>query len=138
MRIIYLALLLLVVTSGCKTVENRNIVGKWELIEFRLVGQGGDPVSNEEILRNAGAIWEMQFSKNGNFMQKFNMRKPSMEMEEEKGTWEVVDDTLKIDLELDMVVSELDYTYTLKDNIMVLTLAPEESKAKIITTFRKK
>ena len=138
MRIAYLAILLVIVMFGCKTTENTKFVGSWELIEFRLVGQGGDPVSDEETLKGAGAVWEMHFEKDGDFTQQFNMRKHDMTMETEEGTWEVVEDTLKIDLDIDMVVSELDYTYTMKDNLMVLTLAPEEAKAKIITTFRKK
>ncbi len=138
MKITYILILLLFVVSGCKTVGNKNIVGDWELIEFRLVGQGGNPVSNEETLRKAGAVWDMNFKKNGEFKQNFNMRKPGKEMEVEEGTWKVDDDTLSIELEINTVISQMDYTYKLDENILTLTLAPEEAQGKIITKFRKK
>ncbi len=138
MRISYILILLLFIISGCKTVGNKNIVGNWELIEFRLIGQGGNPVSNEQTLRNAGAVWDMHFKKNGDFKQNFNMRNQSKKMEVEEGTWKINEDTLSIELEINTVISQMDYTYKLDDNVLTLTLAPEEAKGKIITKFRKK
>ncbi len=134
----YFVVFLVMLLAGCKTIGDKRLVGKWELVEFALVGQGGNPVSNAETLRNAGAVWDLEFSKNGDFSQKFNMRKRSMEMETEEGTWKTEQDSLLIELQKDVVASKLDYTYKFKEDTLVLTLAPRESKSKIITKFVEK
>lgn len=123
---------------GCANTGTRQLVGTWELVEFRLLGTGGDPVSNEKTLRDAGAIWDMKFSRNGKFRQDFNMRSREMQMESEEGTWVTVDDSLKIEIIADIVVSELNYTYTFDNNILVLSLKNPVYNTEIITRFRKK
>ncbi|MBT6005549.1 MAG: hypothetical protein HOG79_07505 [Prolixibacteraceae bacterium] len=124
--------------ASCHVVGNKRLVGNWELIEFRLVGQGGDPVSDEEILRKAGAVWDLKFVADGKFSQEFNMRTPSMKMEIEEGSWKTANDSLIIDLQLDSGVSKLNYTYKFENYILILTLSNLQSKSSIITRFRKK
>ncbi|HKJ78375.1 MAG TPA: lipocalin family protein [Prolixibacteraceae bacterium] len=136
-----LALLLFVlsiIVVGCETAGDPQIVGEWEITEFRIIGPGGDAASNEEKLNNAGAKWDLEFSKNGEFVQTFNMRKRNMEMETEKGTWTTNGDSLKIVLHIDTIKSNLDYTYEINQDTLTLTLAPEISDTKIITKFREK
>jgi hypothetical protein len=128
----------LVVIMGCATTGSKELVGTWEIIEFRLVGTGGDPVSNEKILRDAGAVWDMKFSKNGKFRQDFNMRQHEMTMESEKGTWKISEDSLKIELDFDTITSFLPYIYKLEENILELTLTNDFYNTKVITKFRKK
>lgn len=123
---------------GCATTANKELVGSWEIIEFRLVGMGGDPVSTEKILRDAGAVWEMEFSKNGDFKQDFNMRKQDMAMETEEGEWSAHNDSLKIEISSDIVASTLKYTYEINEDTLVLSLRNPDTDAKIITRFRKK
>lgn len=123
---------------GCATTGSKELVGSWEIIEFRLIGIGGDPVSTEKILRDAGAVWDMKFSKNGEFRQDFNMRQRDMTMETEEGTWTVVDDSLKIEIQSDIVATNLNYTYEVNEDTLVLSLRNPDTDAKIITSFRKK
>jgi len=131
-------LLVIFLWAGCNNESESRLKGEWELIEFALIGTGGDPVSDEETLRNAGAIWDMEFKGNGDFKQNFNMRTPEMEMEVEEGTWKTTKDSLIIELQIDTIESRLEYTYKLKDDTLFLTLAPEQSPAQVKTKFRKK
>jgi hypothetical protein len=131
-------LLLSIAIFGCSTKMNKNLVGDWEIIEFRLIGRSGDSTSDEKTLRDAGAIWDLDFSKNGNFRQSFNMRTPEMKMEVEQGTCKTSADTLTIELEIDTITSTLIYNYEIENEVLTLTLAPEEVNSKIITKFRKK
>lgn len=131
-------LLIGIAIIGCNADVGKNLVGTWEIIEFRLIGQNGDSTSDEKKLRDAGAIWDVDFSKNGNFRQSFNMRSPEMKMEVEQGTWQVSADTLTIELEIDTISSTLIYNYEIEDEVLTLTLAPKEVNSKIITKFRKK
>ncbi len=128
----------LVVLMGCATTGSKELVGTWEIIEFRLIGTGGDPVSNEKVLKDAGAVWEMKFSKNGKFRQDFNMRQRDMTMEFEQGTWEAGEDSLKIELDFDTITSVLPYLYKLDENILELTLSNDFYNTKVVTKFRKK
>ncbi len=131
-------LLSVVFAIGCSSTKQSGLPGEWEIIEFRLVGTGGDPVSDEKTLSDAGAVWEMQFDENGDFSQKFNMRDPDMKMEEESGTWFQKNDSLIIKLEIDTFTSTLPYLYEFKGDTLQLTLQNPHDNAKVITKFRKK
>lgn len=140
----FVLIVLIIGFSNCKSVGKKdlggdgNLVGEWEIIEFRLIGQGGDPVSDEETLRNAGAVWDLKFSRNGDFRQSFNMRQRDMTMEVEEGTWKTSGDSLKIELQIDTITSNLYYTYKINQDVLTLTMAPQEVNSKIITKFREK
>lgn len=138
MNIKIVLIIALVGLMSCATTGNKELVGSWEIIEFRLIGMGGDPVSTEKILRDAGAVWEMEFSKNGDFKQDFNMRKQDMTMETEEGTWTAFNDSLQIEIRSDIVASNLNYTYEINEDTLVLSLRNPDTDAKIITRFRKK
>jgi hypothetical protein len=130
--------IVLAAIMGCATTGSKELVGSWEIIEFRLIGMGGDPVSTEKILRDAGAVWDMKFSGNGDFSQNFNMRQRDMTMETEEGNWTAFNDSLKIEIRSDVVATNLNYTYKINEDTLVLSLRNPETDSKIITRFRKK
>lgn len=138
MRVHFVLLFFIILVISCQNGENKKLPGTWELIEFTLVSEDGEKVSDKETLRNAGAVWNLEFSEEGDFEQEFNMRDPGMKMEEEKGTWKIVGDSLKIDLQIDMITSTLPYTYQFKDDTLILTLTNQQYNSKVITKFRKK
>jgi hypothetical protein len=138
MKLKFVFIIGLIALMSCATTGSKELVGTWEIIEFRLIGMGGDPVSNEKILRDAGAVWDMKFFRNGKFRQDFNMRQRDMTMEFEEGTWKASDDSLKIEIVDDIVVVELDYTYELNNNILELSLRNPDTNSKVVTLFRKK
>jgi hypothetical protein len=131
-------IILLIILLGCATTDNLHLVGTWELVEFSLIGTGGDPVSNEKTLRDAGAVWDIDLSKNGNFRQDFNMRRSDMTMESEKGSWTATEDSLLVELDFDTTTSILPYVYKIENDLLVLTLTNEFTNASVVTKFRKK
>jgi hypothetical protein len=138
MKLKFVIIIGMIALMSCATTGSKELVGTWEIIEFRLIGMGGDPVSNEKVLKDAGAVWDMKFLKNGKFRQDFNMRQRNMTMEFEEGTWKAFDDSLKIEIVDDIVVVNLDYTYVLNDNILELSLRNPDTNSKVVTLFRKK
>jgi hypothetical protein len=138
MKLKFVFVIGLIALMSCATTGSKELVGTWEIIEFRLIGMGGDPVSDEKILKDAGAVWDMKFFKNGKFRQDFNMRQRDMTMEFEEGTWKASDDSLKIEIVDDIVVVALDYTYELNNNILELSLRNPDTNSKVVTLFRKK
>ena len=138
MRNLYIFLLALFLLTSCNNESDSRFKGEWELIEFALIGMGGDPMSDEETLRNAGAIWDMQFKGNGDFRQNFNMRTAEMEMEVEEGTWKATEDSLIIKLQIDIITSRMAYTYKMEGDTLSLLLAPEGAPTQVKTKFRRK
>ena len=123
---------------SCKTGIDNPLVGNWEIVEFRFTDWERDPGRDEDFLKKDGAIWDMEFSKNGKFKQSFNMRRPDKKMETEEGTWRTVGDTLKIETQSDGTTSKWDYTYELNDSTLTMTLAGEMIDSKLIIKFREK
>jgi len=130
---------LLIAVNGCNNVDNNGLEGSWEIIEFRMI-QGGNEVMNSTAknLTDAGAVWDLNFSKNGKFSQNFNMRNPQMKMETEKGSWTVSGDSIKIELLSDTLTTKMNYKYKISNDTLNLSLTHPISKSSVITKFTKK
>jgi len=138
MKIKYLLIVLLIAVIGIQAANNKKLFGIWEITEFKLVMKGKTTVSDEKTLRDAGAVWNLQFSEDGSFKQDFNMRTPEKKMKTEKGKWNTVNDSLFIELTIDTIVDKLSYTYILLGDAVVLTLENPRTTDKVITRFRRK
>ena len=130
---------LLIAVNGCNNVDNNGLEGSWEIIEFRMI-QGGNEVMNSTAknLKDAGAVWDLNFSENGKFSQNFNMRNPQMKMETEKGSWTVSGDSIKIELLSDTLTTKMNYKYKISNDTLNLSLTHPISKSSVITKFTKK
>lgn len=137
-RFVLVLFLFSVVCIHCKTSGDNQLVGKWEIVEFRFTDWEKDPGRDEDFLKEDGAVWDMEFFKNGKFKQSFNMRRPDKKMETEEGTWHTVGDTLKIETRSSGATSKWDYTYELNDGTLTMTLAGEMIDSKLIIKFREK
>jgi len=138
MKFKYLLFILLLSVIVLQAANNKRLFGIWEMTEFKLVQKGKATVSDEKTLRDAGAIWNLEFSEDGSFKQNFNIRTPDMKMESEKGNWSTVNDSLFIELQIDTFVNKLNYTYILLGDVVVLTLENPMTTDKVITRFRRK
>ena len=138
MKFKYLLFILLLSVIVLQAANNKRLFGIWEMTEFKLVQKGKATVSDEKTLRDAGAIWNLEFSEDGSFKQNFNIRTPEMKMESEKGKWSTVNDSLFIELQIDTFVNKLNYTYILLGDVVVLTLENPMTTDKVITRFRRK
>lgn len=138
MKLKYLVFIVLITTIGLHAANNKKLFGVWEIVEFKLFQKGKPAVSDEKTLRDAGAVWNLYFSGDGNFKQEFNIRTPDMKMETEKGNWSTSTDSLFIELQLDTFTSKLNYSYILLGDAVVLTLQHPSSPDKVVTKFRRK
>ena len=130
---------LLIATSGCNSVDDNGLEGSWGIIEFKMI-QGGNEVMNSTTknLTDAGAVWDLNFYKNGEFRQDFNMRNPQMEIETEKGSWSISGDSIKIVLVSDTLTTKMNYTYKINNDTLNLSLTHPISKSSVRTIFTKK
>jgi len=138
MKFKYLLFILLLSVIVLQAANNKRLFGIWEMTEFKLVQKGKATVSDEKTLRDAGAIWNLEFSEDGSFKQNFNIRTPEMKMESEKGKWSTINDSLFIELQIDTFVNKLNYTYISLGDVVVLTLENPMTTDKVITRFRRK
>lgn len=128
----------LFVVTGFASTGTIQFAESWEIIEFRLVGMEGDTVCNEKTIRVAGVLGDMKFSCDGKFRTDFNMRTRSMIMEYEEGTWQAFDDSFKIGIVSGIVATELNYTCTIENDILVLLLRSPQVETKLNTKFSNK
>ena len=138
MKYKYLVVILLISFIGLKAANNKNLIGSWEIVEFKIFQKGTPAVSDEKTLRDSGAEWNMYFSKDGSFKQEFNMRSPSMKMETEEGIWSTGTDSLFIEIKIEDFSRKLNYYYVMLGDAVVLTLQHPTSPDKIVTKFRRK
>lgn len=138
MKVKYLIILLLSSVFGLFAQNNKRLVGKWELVEFTLKQGKQTAVSDEKTLRDAGAIWFIDFYADGNFEQSFNMRRTDMAMETQTGKWQTKNDSLFVELQIDTITSKLNYGYVLFGDVVVFTLENPVTYDKVITRFRRK
>ncbi len=135
----YVLFALLITTVSCNNTKDNSVTGKWRIIEFNMF-QGGKQVmsSTNKNLTDAGAVWDLIFSKNGKFVQNFNMRNPEMKMETESGTWSISGDSLKILLNSDTLTTKMNYVYKINSDTMKLSLTHPITKNGVTTVFVRK
>lgn len=138
MKLQYVIVLAFFLFVECKIVGDKNLVGNWDLIEFRITRDGKESVSSEKILRDAGAVWEAKFSSNGKFQQNVNMSNPEMKMITQEGIWESYGDSVKIELHIDTITTEMHYKYQITDDILTMSLEHPISHNTVVSKFRKK
>jgi hypothetical protein len=128
----------LISVVGFKAANNKNLIGSWEIVEFKIIQKGIPAVSDEKTLRDSGAEWNMYFSEDGSFKQEFNMRTPTMQMETEEGKWSTDADSLYIEINVEDFSRTLNYYYVMLGDAVVLTLQHPTTPDKIVTKFRRK
>ncbi len=138
MKFKYLFVVFLLLTVCTSAINNKNIIGVWELVEFTLVQKGVPAKSDEKTLRDAGSVWNMYFYEDGSFKQEFNMRNSKMTMESEKGTWSTKADSLIVEIQVDNFTRKLTYSFISLGDAFVLTLQHPETPDKVVTKFRRK
>lgn len=139
MKFKYALILLIVVVFGCSNSADDQLVGKWEINEFTVIRVNNKTkVSDANELKEAGSVWNMKLSRNGEFKQEFNMRSLENKMEVETGSWSINQDSLKIVLVNDTVSVPMNYTYKIENNLLVLKLTNANNKNEVICKFERK
>ncbi len=113
-----------------------NMIGTWNIIEFATITDENSEKMTEDKLKEDGSVWDLIFNEEGKIKQTSNMRTGSIESQE--GTWDIAEDTLSLIFQMNDRKIELNYTYELKENILVLMRNNPMGTLKIVSKFRKK
>lgn len=128
--------IIIFVFVSCNTQKNP-FVGEWEIIEFAVYArQRTVSFSDEKLLREQGAVWDLDFKRNGSFKQQFNMRQKE-KMETEEGSFEFRQDSLFIHFS-DVDVQNIRYSYLFNNDTLTLEVNEKLNQTRLVTRFRKK
>jgi hypothetical protein len=133
----YLIVLFCIVSFAFSNAQVKDLVGTWNLIEFTVISDNNSEKMNEDKLKENGSVWDLFFMEEGKFKQTSNMSGTGT-MDSQEGVWKTSENNLTIGLQINDRKFDLNYTYELKENILVLTRANPMGTMKIIATFRKK
>ena len=134
------------ISSNAQTTAIKNLIGTWNIIDFEIIGNEMSDKKNKDYIKENGLVWDLFLMENGKFKQnnnfgflKFsNMNKSGMASYE--GEWRAWDENLTISFQMNDRKSDMNYTYDLKENILVLmrSMRSKYGTMKIICQYKKK
>ncbi len=126
-----------ITTFSISNAQVIDLIGTWNIIEFAVISDENSEKMTEDKLKEDGSVWDLFFMEEGKFKQTSNMSGTGT-MDSQEGTWKTSDDNLTIVLQMDDRKFELNYTFELKKNILVLTRSNPMGTIKIVSKFKKK
>lgn len=121
------------------TNSKQKLLGDWEIIEFAIfTGETQNMLSTRKILNDAGAVWDMKFTEDGNFVQEFNMRGMEKRMEKEAGSFEINKDTLTIIFQNEDRISSIPYKFEFVNDTLKMQTVAKGTDVIIKTKYLKK
>jgi len=126
----------LVISYSISNAQNTDLIGSWEIIEFTINSNENSDVRTEDQLKSEGSIWDLFFMEENKFKQTSNMSGTGT-MDSQEGTWNALNDNLTIELQMNGQKFKLNYTYVVKDNILVLSRSNPNGTMKIVSKFKK-
>jgi Lipocalin-like domain len=136
MKTLILALLCLTTFSSMKG-QDKNLVGTWNLTSWANVSDAGTTKMTEDQLKADNQSTLYIFLEDGKFKVTSNMA-GSGTMDSYDGTWKTSENKVVITLKIGEQTADLDNTYELKNDTLILTRVSPDNSLKIINTFRKK
>ncbi len=110
--------------------------GTWNLNEFTFINEENTDTMNSDKLREDDSVWDLFFMETNKFKQTSNMS-GSGTMDSQEGTWKTSNENLTFDLEMNEQKIELNYTYELKDNTLILNRSNPVGTMKVIAKFKR-
>lgn len=126
-----------IITFSISNAQVGDLIGTWNINEFGVVNGYNIEEMNEDKLKENGSVWDLFFMEEGKFKQTSNMSGTGT-MDSREGIWKTSDDKLTISLEMNGRKFDLNYTYELKENILVLNRSNPTGTMKIVSKFKKK
>jgi hypothetical protein len=122
------------------SVSNAQVIdlkGTWTMVEMTNISGQGTQTMTENQMKADGAVTDFFFMEDGKFKQTSNMS-GSGTLDTYEGTWKIEGNKLIITLRLGERNIDVDYTYELKENTLVLTRTSPDGTMKIISTYKEK
>lgn len=111
--------------------------GTWTMFEMTYLMGDEAQTFSEEMMKNEGAITEYVFMNEGKFSQTSNMS-GSGTTETYEGTWKTNGNELIITLLIGEREMDVDYTWEIKEDLLILTRTAPDGSMKIVMSFREK
>ena len=136
MKTLFLAAICLITFSSLNG-QDKNLVGTWNLISWANVTTAGTTKMTEAQMKAENQSTLYIFLEDGKFKVTSNMA-GSGTMDSYDGTWKSSENKVIITLKIGEQTADLDNTYQLKNDTLVLTRVAPDNSVKIINTFSKK
>lgn len=126
-------------SANCNKEQEQqiNIDGTWGISDLTYKTPDGTQKVMEAEIKNGSAVTDFFFMDEGKFKQTSNMS-GSGTMETYEGSWKLTGNKLIITLQLNGQSVDVDYTYELKNGLLILTRTSPDGKMSIVTTFKRK
>jgi hypothetical protein len=129
---------LCLVTPFVIHAQNNALIGTWKIVGLEYVTDQGTQKVMEAEIKAGTATTELYIMDDGKWKQTSNMS-GSGTLDTYEGTWKTSGNKIIVNLKIGDQYFDVEWTYELKDNSLILTRAADpQGKTKIVNTFRKK
>jgi hypothetical protein len=136
MKTLILVVLCLTAFSTIKG-QDKKLVGTWNLTSWSNISSAGSANMTEAQMKAENQSTLYIFLEDGKFRVTSNMA-GSGTMDTYDGTWKSSENKLIITLKIGEQTADLDNTYELKNDTLILTRVAPDNSIKIVNTFSKK
>lgn len=136
MKTTILTLLCLMAFSSIRG-QDKNLIGTWNLTGWANITSAGTTKMTEAQLKAENQSTLYIFLEDGKFKVTTNMS-GSGTIDSYDGTWKSSENKVTITLKIGEQTADLDNTYELKNDTLILTRVAPDNSIKIINTFTKK
>ncbi|MEE4178523.1 MAG: hypothetical protein V2I46_13540 [Bacteroides sp.] len=130
--LVVLICLLAAVALEAQTIEPAT----WSMFEMTYVMGEETQTFSEEMMKTEGASTDYFFMEEGKFRQTSNMSGSGI-METYEGTWKTDGNMLIITLLIGERQMDVDYTWQMKEKVLMLSRTAPDGSMKIVMSFRK-
>lgn len=129
--------LLFLLTAPAIKAQEVNFIGTWTMFEMvYIVGENTQKMT-EDMMKINNAFTDFFIMEQGKFRQTSNMA-GSGTTETYEGTWKVAEKKLIITLLINNQPRDVDYTWEMKPDALILTRTSPDGSMKIISSYKKK
>lgn len=124
-------------TCFVSSAQVNDLIGEWNLIDFRIDADSDIQQMNEDKLKSDGSVWNLFLMEGDKFKQTSNMSGTGT-MDTHEGIWKISGNNLTISILINGQFYDLNYTFILEENILTLVRSNPMGTMKITGKFRKK
>jgi len=125
-----------IATYSISNAQTTDLIGSWEIIEFAINSNENSDIRTEDQLKKDNSVWNLFFMDQGKFKQTSNMSGTGT-IDSQEGTWKTLEDELTLELQMNGQKFNLNYTFLLTENILILNRSNPMGTMKIVSKFKK-
>lgn len=110
--------------------------GTWTMFEMVYFTGDNAQTFTEDMMKNEGSTTEYFFMRDGKFSQTSNMSGTGT-LDTYEGTWKTNGNALIITLLIGGRQMDVDYTWEMKEDVLILTRTAPDGSMRIVMSFRK-